>query len=341
MNKPFFSLILPIYNVEAYLQRCVDSIISQNFDDYEIILVDDGSTDSCPALCDEICTTDERIRVIHKKNGGLSSARNAGIEVANGEYVFYIDSDDWIEPNALLTLHNTLENGSCDILKFNFKYMPSGKEEKSSIMPGKYDANDIHKWIVKESLVNTGEVICSAWSHVYRLEFLKTEDIVFVSEREIGSEDYLYNLETYLKAKSMVVIPDIIYNYDFREGSLTQKYRDKLYEQYKNLNSGMHNVAKKCGDYENLKNALYSSYIGKCFYVVLRNECKITSTHTRNDSFRKIKEILNHNELREALKDYKSSDLSRKEKIMLFVLKYKMRLIIYLWMSHSLNKKSR
>ena len=96
-----FSIIVPIYNIEKYLSRCIDSVLAQSFSDYELILVDDGSPDNCPAICDEYAKKDSRIKVIHKKNGGLVSARQAGIVEAIGDYVFHLDGDDAICPDAL------------------------------------------------------------------------------------------------------------------------------------------------------------------------------------------------------------------------------------------------
>ena len=98
------SAIVPVYNVEKYIYRCVDSILNQTFSDFELILVDDGSPDNCPQICDEYAKKDSRIKVIHKENGGLSSARNAGLDIASGEWISFIDSDDWIHKDYLLYL---------------------------------------------------------------------------------------------------------------------------------------------------------------------------------------------------------------------------------------------
>lgn len=106
---PEISVIVPVYKVEKYLDRCIESIVNQTYPDLELILVDDGSPDNCPALCDAWAERDERIRVIHKKNGGLSSARNAGMDVMCGKYVCFIDSDDWIELNFLEVLRSLFE----------------------------------------------------------------------------------------------------------------------------------------------------------------------------------------------------------------------------------------
>lgn len=104
MSEPVISIIIPVYNVEPYLRRCLDSVIGQTYRNLEIIIVDDGSTDNCGAVCDEYKSKDERIRVIHKENGGLSSARNTGLDVATGGYVGFVDSDDWVEPDMMAYL---------------------------------------------------------------------------------------------------------------------------------------------------------------------------------------------------------------------------------------------
>ncbi|MBU3198080.1 glycosyltransferase [Clostridium estertheticum] len=115
MNNPLISIIVPIYNVEVYIRNCVDSILGQSYENLEIILVDDGSPDNCGDICDEYRSKDKRIKVIHKKNGGLSSARNAGIDIASGDYLGFIDSDDWIESDMYESLYNALTSHKADI----------------------------------------------------------------------------------------------------------------------------------------------------------------------------------------------------------------------------------
>ena len=109
---PLFSIIVPIYKTEAYLHQCVDSILGQTFSDFEVILVDDGSPDGCPAICDEYAAKDPRVRVVHKKNGGLVSARKAGLAECTGKYVMNVDSDDYIDPNLYTHLYGLLELGA-------------------------------------------------------------------------------------------------------------------------------------------------------------------------------------------------------------------------------------
>ena len=113
--EKFFSIIVPVYNVEQYLRQCIDSILGQTFADFELILVDDGSPDNCPEICDEYAKKDERVKVLHKENGGLSDARNAGLEIATGEYIAFVDSDDYVAPDMYESLYNLITQNDCDM----------------------------------------------------------------------------------------------------------------------------------------------------------------------------------------------------------------------------------
>ena len=134
-DKILFSVIVPIYNVQSYLPKCIDSILCQSFRDFELILVDDGSVDSSPLLCDEYGAKDARIKVVHKGNGGLSSARNAGLEVAKGKYVLFVDSDDLVLPSALDFIETCIKkyNVNCDF--FLFKHQCGGEHVNIPFLP--------------------------------------------------------------------------------------------------------------------------------------------------------------------------------------------------------------
>ena len=127
MKNFAISIIIPVYNTEKYLRRCIESVLSQSFTDFELILVDDGSKDSSPQICDEYASQDKRVRVIHKVNGGVSAARNDGLDIAKGEYVTFIDSDDWVEREYLQSLY---DKRSLDFVIGNFINEPSGKKRK-------------------------------------------------------------------------------------------------------------------------------------------------------------------------------------------------------------------
>lgn len=237
LRSPLFSIILPIYKVEEYLNECVDSILNQSFINYEIILVDDGSPDRCPEICDKYAKNDERIRVIHKKNGGLSSARNRGVEFAKGEYIIFVDSDDyWNDTGALAEIARKIEElKSVDVLIFNnIDY--SCMTGESAICKRVYDApllesssrEDVLKYVFENGLF-PGAV----WVTVTRRKFLEKNNITFIEG--IKAEDIDWLLNVFLNAEKFSAVNNAFYVYrKYRDGSITgtadkQSVKDILY----------------------------------------------------------------------------------------------------------------
>ena len=182
MTNPYFSVIIPIYNVEAYLRQCVESVLTQSFRDFEVILVDDGSPDSCPAICDEFARQDPRVKVIHKENGGVSDARNHGIRAAVGEYLLFLDSDDyWGDPKALETIHRRIGQygESADMLIFQAQLLyPDGTILKDrGCFDGRFNTMSREEALIY--LVENGLLIGSACSKVVRRSFLLEQDLFF------------------------------------------------------------------------------------------------------------------------------------------------------------------
>lgn len=328
--KPFFSIVIPVYNVESYLARCMESVQNQTFADYEIILVDDGSKDSSGALCDQYKAQDERITVIHKENGGLSSARNAGIENASGRYICFVDSDDWIAKNYCEVIAGKIKETNADLL--NFHYSRISKEgttlAHSIFKPGFYKKQEIREqimpWLIAPAdFANPGRPVFSAWSHVYKMEIIEKNHMRFVSEREIGSEDYLFNMNYYLNADSFCLLEDSLYFYDQRGGSLTQRYRKNLYEQNKKLYSYYLKLFQEKDLYERYKENLTSLYLRTIFYVAINNECKISKSHTKEQGIQKIKEILQDTYLKKCLREYSWNNTGLKGKVFLFLMRFR------------------
>lgn len=151
------SIIVPVYNVEKYLNRCLDSILNQTFTDFELILVDDGSTDNSGIICDEYKTKDNRIKVIHKENGGLSSARNAGLDIARGRYIGFVDSDDFISKDMYQILYNEAEKNKADMIMCEFKKVDKNYE---AINNNLYKKSDI-------KLLKKDEILEDMYSDMY------------------------------------------------------------------------------------------------------------------------------------------------------------------------------
>ena len=173
MNNPLITVIVPIYHVEKYLHRCIDSIIGQTYKNLEIILVDDGSGDACVSICDEYARKDSRIVVIHKENGGLSDARNKGIEVAKGEYLAFVDSDDYIHRDMFTILMDTLLQTDSDVSMCSYKYVYDGKVDENDESFGSdlpIDLMDGHK---AHNRYYSGDIkleLTVAWNKLYKRE---------------------------------------------------------------------------------------------------------------------------------------------------------------------------
>lgn len=214
------SFIVPIYNVEPYLRKCVDSLLAQDYSDYEIILVDDGSPDACPAICDEYAAIHENIRVVHRENGGLSAARNSGIEVAKGEYICFVDSDDYWEPNVIGRLMEQIERDDLDVLRFKYQNV---NEKYEVFNPYKSDPfkNDDYSEDVTDGVtfLNTRfGTACYAVMFIVRRALLEgctyTEGIYF--------EDTDWTPRMLVRASRVASTNTIVYNYLVREGSITK-----------------------------------------------------------------------------------------------------------------------
>lgn len=230
---PKVSIVIPIYNVEKYLDQCVRSAINQTLQDIEIILVDDESPDGCPQMCDKYAKQDSRIKVIHKKNGGLGFARNSGLEVATGEYVTFLDSDDFVDLFTYEHLYNIAITNNLDALYYKFKRFTDEKEVYVSTL-----INEIKEYKDKEvkdlmldiiasepSAKVDRRIQCSSCTAIYKLDIIKDYSILFHSEREIISEDMVFNLD-YLNYAQRVAFNDgVHYHYRVNPISLTSTVR--------------------------------------------------------------------------------------------------------------------
>ena len=215
-----FSIILPIYKVENYLCSCIDSILAQAYQDFEVILVDDGSPDSCPQICDEYAAKDARVRVIHQKNAGQAAARNAGLDIAQGEYICYVDSDDFLTDNNVLQKIAVASETHPDIIHYKFV---EWFESDGHIADCYFDYNvptegrmlaDIYCDLIdKDAYYN------SAWSKAIRRELLQSNQIRF--HEGIVGEDNEWYYHVVLVAQSLVLIDEPLYVYRRRQGSTT------------------------------------------------------------------------------------------------------------------------
>ena len=328
----YFSIILPVYNVAAYLERCIHSILSQSFTDYEIILVDDGATDDSPAICDRYANEYRNIHVIHKANGGLSSARNAGMAAAQGEYIWFVDSDDWIEHDALDMLYGICAQTPADIVKFSYFRSEEGKKSAVELkFDGMYSGEVLLNELRRLALCEPGRYTLSVWSHIYRRSFLDTNLLEFVSERMIGSEDYLFNLIALMHASSIRVIDHPLYCYELRSSSLTQQYKPDLSQRYTRLYRMLKSYVEKndvCAAYDVLIDRFYVWHLmfGTCFqheYHMLSDE------HNLRNARINVKHILNMQDFSRAVRCCDCSGLTWKRKVLLLAMCLKIESVFF------------
>lgn len=270
--KPLMvSVIVPVYQVEKYLDRCIDSIVSQSWPNLEIILVDDGSPDQCPQICDRRAQEDSRIRVIHKQNQGLGMARNSGLQKAEGDAVCFVDSDDYLELNAIEKSVSALVVNQADIVCYSF-YETRKREGKATISAKmSYEGRAVQD-VLLPALLRTSmpggtgiDSELSACLALFSMNLIRKNGWCFVSEREIISEDIYSLLKLYCHIRKAVVLPDGLYHYCRNEESLTHTYRKDRYPKIVEFYHRSVKLARDCGysqtTIERLSDVMLSSTI--------------------------------------------------------------------------------
>lgn len=229
-----FSVIVPIYGIESYLPQCVDSLLMQSYKDFELILVDDGSPDRCPEICDSYARKDQRIKVIHKPNGGLVSARQAGIEVATGEYVVNVDGDDWVSPQMLERMYlRIMENGADVVMMSHYlAYEDRTVAVKQTFPNGFYDKAAMEREIYPNMLLNEEmqHIDYFLWVKAFRRSLITPYQLA-VDRRISFGEDVACLMPMLFAAQSIYISEDPLYYYRYRMTSMSRNFQPKLYEQ--------------------------------------------------------------------------------------------------------------
>ena len=252
------SVIVPIYKVEEYLDRCVESLINQTYKNLEIILVDDGSPDNCPQMCEAWAQKDSRIKVVHKENGGLSDARNAGFEVATGDIISFIDSDDWIEPEMFGTMLSQMKKDDSDIVSCGVKWVEEDGSVIRTVTVSEDSVLDTHT--AMQELINDNRVKQHVWNKLYKYDMIK--DIPF--EKGKYHEDVFWSYQIVGRAERVSVITKSFYNYVQRGNSIMgDGYSPKRLDALDAMKLRCEYVKERFPDLYD--SALYV-YIGSCHY---------------------------------------------------------------------------
>lgn len=334
MIAPKISIILPIYGVEKYLPRCMESVFNQTLKDIEIIMVDDESPDTCPQLCDEYAQKDDRVKVVHKKNGGLGYARNSGLDVATGEYIAFLDSDDFVELDAYEILYNAATSANADaVFADSYVECPDGKWEKRQFAKSEklIEGKALQEFTL--DMIAGGEGVkadrpypMSVWRLLYKREVIEQNNLRFLSEREIVSEDLPFQVDFFLHAKSVLILPYTFYHYCLNGASLTSTFKDVKYDRFRIL-------------YDILKDKV--KYIERGYLRVDRFLIYYTRYHIMDmlkatnytNKIAHVKHIVDDVEWRVIANEYKLSYLSKLNQVFYWLLLHKQSfgIIVYTW----------
>lgn len=264
------SVVLPIYGVEKYLDRCINSIVHQSYTNLEIILVDDGSTDNCPQICDDWARKDPRIKVIHKINAGLGMARNTGIEHATGEYICFFDSDDYVALDTIEKAYTLAKTESADMVVFGLTNVDKNGRPLNSIVPETkkitYAGNEVQSVFLPDLIATVQDSQCrnlymSAWLCLYSMKMIRENHWRFASERDIISEDVYSLLCLYRHVNRVSVLCEPFYYYCENGASLSHTYRADRFERICHFHETSVKKAKELGYGDEVANRLQEPFL--------------------------------------------------------------------------------
>lgn len=333
MSNPLISIIVPVYKVEPYLSQCIDSLTCQTYSHLEIILVDDGSPDNCGKICDEYAAADDRIKVIHQANCGLSAARNTGMQHVTGTYIMFVDSDDWIDAETCEAAVHSIEQNDADLVMWSYvKEFGRTSIEKlmfwddNTVFQKDEVKHSIHRrlcglWREELRHPEYANAIETAWGKLYRSSILLGNKIEFIDTREIGTEDALFNLYATEFVNKAVYIKKCFNHYrKTNSTSLTSTYKSQLFTQWQHLFDLMETYIAAHdlpADYtEALYNRIALSLIGLGLNIV-------SADVSARRKIQLIREILSAERYREAYKRLKYQYLPLHWKVFFICAKFR------------------
>lgn len=336
MVDGLISIVVPIYSVEKYLNRCINSIVNQTYTRLEILLVDDGSPDQCPKMCDEWAMRDTRIRVIHKANAGLGMARNTGIDNANGEYIFFFDSDDYIALDTVEKAYALALREKSDIVVFGFSEVSSNGMIGKSFIPQtneiSYFGKEVQQTFLPDLIapdVKTGKYTnlwMSAWASMYSLDLIKKASWRFVSERKIISEDIYSLLDLYKHVNRVSVLSEALYYYCENADSLTHVYKPDRYSMIKNFYDECYALAEKHGYSEEVLDRISYPYFSNTIGAM---KMIVASIKNKDLCQKALKEIIDDEHLQSVLRRTDLMKESKARKYLLLIMKKRRHNICY------------
>lgn len=335
-NNQTVSVVIPVYNVEKYLDRCIESVINQTYQNLEIILVDDGSPDRCPQMCDMWAEKDSRIKVVHKKNEGLGMARNTGIACATGEYICFLDSDDYIDLQVIEKAIRLADSTESDIVLFGMTLVDA-RGRTTAILPPKTVKQVYMKEEVKGDLLPNlldssnpsvkAENLCmSMCTNLFRMELIRKANWQVVSEREIISEDYYSMLVLYNCVQKVAVLPEAAYYYCSNSSSLSHTYREDRFLQVKKFYNSALCVAEENNYGVKVEEQLKRVFLGLSSGAIKQ----IVLSHNRFiKKVRFLTEIVWDDTIQRVLKSTCKENYTKKQRLFYWLVKKKCVFLVY------------
>ncbi len=316
MEKPKLSIITPVYNVENFIEKCIKSVICQSFQNWELILVDDCSPDNSPSICDRFAKDEPRIKVIHKpKNEGVSKARTSGIMEAEGDYIAFLDSDDYVHPNAYEIMVNALEKYDCDILECAYYDDKFGKITEVKKEKDVYEMTREEAFKELHSLSFNNDFL---WNKLFKKECLSLEE----DEKKVAiGEDYSLVIKSYEKSEKIVFINQCLYYYVFRSESVCNRGYSSIFE------NAIENWKEKCYYLCEKYPEIKSDVVAK----TLMQEMSALTAMTKNSNVDKQMVKLVHNDVKKNYKLAKKVKMPLKIKLSLWVVKLSGSFFIFLY----------
>ena len=333
---PKVSIIIPIYNTHKYLERCMDSVLNQTLQDIEIILVDDESPDDSPRMCDEYAKADTRIKVIHKKNGGLGFARNSGIEIATGEYIAFLDSDDYVDETMYQKLYEEAKRVQADTCLcghtnvdknnqvVNKYYNPfGGKVFRPEQTVTEVLANVLGTMpeAVSDELIGL-----PVWKAIYSMNILQENNIRFCSEREFISEDVIFHIDYYSIPQTVTCISDALYYYCENASSLSRSYKPDYFERYKKLYLEEIRRLQGIEHFSHIKCRVDRSFLMNTRVAIIHEVTELD----KKSAIENIKNIINDDVLQNVLNGYPYNKNPFKYRLFNFMIAKKIATMLYI-----------
>lgn len=334
---PKVSIVIPVYNMEKYLARCMESIFAQTLKDIEVILVDDGGTDASVGMCDEYAKADERVQVIHKPNGGLTSAWKAGSLAAKGQYIGYVDSDDYIAEDMYERLYNEAVKEDADIACCGLKHVYEQKdheewEEQMEFSKTVFTPSELVEEMFPV-LINDGRFFGRHLQPNRVTKLVKRElvqkNLSLCDDRVSIGEDYQFSLCMFLDAKKVVVVKDFFpYIYYMNNASMTMKYDEKYMDKIQIMMENLSRISDEKGIYD-LKPQIMNDFL--CLTVLhIKGGIYKKKTAPYKEHRRDMSIVRNREDVKKALYGHTMNQLTLAEKLFLFMLKYRCYFGIYM-----------